>query len=180
MYCSSKIKPHWECEKKKKETKPSIKHPLFSLVSKHLDKNRSHTSQAVKSRGDLDTANQFFKVIAKVWKSPELSEQCGIWGISAEKPTFQRGQSTQKHHPKHACVWGQLKIRFLKWNLLSSSLSKGTSNKCGDLQRPRWRPRARKETLLTLTHTALFPFSPVYSETGVWASLHSPVFFLPR
>lgn len=111
------------------------------MVSKHLDRKKSYASEAVRTRGALYTVNRFFKVAASVWKHPELSEQCEVWGLSAEKSTFPRGQTIQKpFYFKCVYVCGcvrarVLKIRFLTWNWLRNNLSKGTSNKREDCKR---------------------------------------------
>lgn len=83
------------------------------MVSKHLDRKESCASEAVRTRGTLDTVDPFFKVTASVWKSPELSESCEVWGISAEKSTFQRDQTIQKHCST-VCVYVCVCVRAIK------------------------------------------------------------------
>lgn len=62
MDCSSKIELHCQCEKKRTINKI----PSVLLISKHLVRKKSYASEAVRTRGDLDTVNQFFKVSANV------------------------------------------------------------------------------------------------------------------
>lgn len=69
------------------------------------------------------------------------------------------------------CVEGQLKIQFLEWNLLGSSLSKGTRNK-RDFERI---PRGEEKKInVRYVNTHSFHLSPVYPEPGVWSFWHSP------
>lgn len=118
---------------------PSIKYPLFSVVSKHLDRKKSYASEAVRTRGALHTVNRFFKVAASVWKHPELSEQCEVWGLSAEKNQHFQGVRQYRNHFTLSvclcvgvCKGHKNQISYMK---LSSNLSKGTSNKREDCKR---------------------------------------------
>lgn len=86
--------------------------------------------------------NRFFKVGASDWESPELSETCEVWGISAEKLNIPKGSdSTETVFYFHrVCVRTRVcKDNKKKPDFLSEtywvSLSKDTRNKREDVAR---------------------------------------------
>ena len=117
--------------------KPSIKYPLFSVVSKHLDGKKATPLRLLELEALWVQRTSFSK-------SQPVSENILSYLSNVKHEEFlppnQHFKGIRQHQDPVSCVCAHMRarviqIRFLKWNLLSNSLSKGTSNKCEDFKR---------------------------------------------